>query len=102
MEISAGVFVGKVNARVREQLWDRVITATSGGRAIMIRSVRTEQGLDVRVHGHHWSPIDFDGLTLMLRPHEQSSGYSDRDQSGAEKPRTGWSKAARRRKFGPR
>lgn len=116
MEISAGVFVGKVNGRIREQLWERVIEMIGPGRAILVRSVRSEQGLDVRVYGHHWEPIDIDGITLMLRPapsldsdqgperstetHGQVDGVEagfGRTRPGA---RAGWSKAAKRRRFG--
>lgn len=115
MEISAGVFVGKVNGKVRELLWERTVEMIGPGQAILVRSVRTEQGLDVRVHGHHWEPIDIDGITLMLRPDlavdsavDSSSDSTPRHSSrvpgghGSEtgKPRAGWSKAARRRRYG--
>lgn len=99
MEISAGVFVGKVNARVRELLWERTIEMIGSGRAILVRSVRTEQGLDVRVHGHHWEPIDLDGITLMLRPHAEDSTLPSKAPASAH-PSRGWSKAAKRRRFG--
>lgn len=103
MEISAGVFVGKVNARVRELLWERTVEMLGDGRAILVRSVHNEQGLDVRVHGHHWEPIDVDGLVLMLRPAEQNSFPDVIPRPSATKrelPRNGWSKAAKRRKYG--
>ncbi len=115
MEISAGVFVGKVNGRVREVLWERTVEMIGPGRAILVRSVRTEQGLDVRVHGHHWEPVDIDGLTLMLRPHPVETAAADlppddtprhsprrplEHAPDAEKSRAGWSKAARRRRYG--
>lgn len=101
MEISAGVFVGKVNARVRELLWERVVEMIGNGRAIMVRSVRSEQGLDVRVHGHHWEPIDIDGLTLMLRPAERERLRPQGLRKEPAEPgySSGWSKAARRRRY---
>ncbi|UOR01731.1 type I-E CRISPR-associated endoribonuclease Cas2e [Leucobacter allii] len=99
MEISAGVFVGKVNGRVREALWERTVEMITSGRAVMIRSNRTEQGLDVRVHGHHWEPVDFDGVTLMLRPHPDAEGRPRAPRGGPDEARTGWSKAARRYKY---
>lgn len=100
MEISAGVFVGKVNARVREKLWERVVEMIGSGRAILVRSIRSEQGLEVRVHGHHWEPIDIDGLTLMVRPHPPAEGLrSARSSKHSNSEGTGWSKAARRRRF---
>lgn len=93
MEVSAGVFVGRPSARIRDQLWERVIELSGRGRAVMAYTARTEQGFEVRTHGHHWQPVDIEGLTLMLRP------------PGAESPNppppsTTWSHAARRRKFG--
>lgn len=116
MEISAGVFVGKVNGRVRELLWERTVEMIGPGRAILVRSMRTEQGLDVRVHGHHWEPVDVDGITLMLRPRSETALAPRADELGGSsaprppqagdaarkhgKRRTGWSKAARRRRFG--
>lgn len=100
MEISAGVFVGKVNARVRELLWERVIEMIGSGRAILVRSVRNEQGLDVRVHGHHWEPIDIEGITLMLRPHPEEPAPQGTSGPSEGRRNPGWSKAAQRRRFG--
>lgn len=100
LEISAGVFVGKVSMRVRELLWQRTTTMVRTGRAILVFSARNEQGLSFLVHGHHWEPIDVDGITLMLRPSDGARTATSEEQVGAERSRsaTGWSKAARRRK----
>ncbi len=90
LEISAGVFIGRVGARVRDELWDRVLEMAKDGKAIMVFSANTEQGLDFRVHRHEWEPVDLDGLRVMLRPaqaSEQSSGL-----------RRGWSTASRGRR----
>jgi len=89
LEISAGVFVGKVTARVRDELWTRVVEMIQDGRALMIHSQHGEQGLSFRVHRHDWEPTDFDGLVLMRRPLAGS-------QQTTMKP--GWSNASRRRK----
>lgn len=67
-EIAPGVFVGRVSARVRDLLWERIVEGIGRGRAIMVYSARTEQRLAFRVHGHDWEPVDFDGLSLMMRP----------------------------------
>lgn len=93
MEVSAGVFVGRPTARIRDQLWERVVELPGRGRAVMAYSAHTEQGFELRTHGHHWQPVDVEGLTLMLRP------------AGAESPNpppptATWSHAARRRKYG--
>lgn len=97
MEISAGVFVGKVSRRVRELLWERTVGMVRTGRAIMVFSARNEQGLSVLVHGHHWQPVDIDGITLMLRPSGTAS-RSRQNSNTSSPPATGWSKAARRRR----
>ncbi len=76
MEVSAGVFVGHLSKRVREELWLRVVELIGGGRALMVYAVPGEQRLATRVHGHHWTPEDFDGITLMRRPPEGGADLS--------------------------
>lgn len=90
-EVSAGVFVGTVSARVRDLLWDKTVLMIGRGRALLVYSQRNEQGLAYRVHGHHWTPTDIDGVTLMLRPNPGSSKPHD-------PPPAGWSNAARYRR----
>ncbi|TFV58349.1 type I-E CRISPR-associated endoribonuclease Cas2 [Geodermatophilus sp. DF01-2] len=97
LEISAGVFVGHVSARVRDLMWLNVCEMASGGRALMVFSVPGEQRMDFRVHNHHWTPTDFDGLTLMMRPeHAAAPAVTE------EPPAAGWSAASKRRKYGRR
>ena len=67
MEISAGVFVGHVSARVRSLLWARVVELAKDGRAIMVYGQQNEQRLAFKVHGHHWEPVDYDGLARLKR-----------------------------------
>ncbi len=98
LEISAGVFVGSVSARVRELMWERTKDMTRTGRAIMVFSARNEQKLKFLVHGHHWEPVDVEGITLMLRPSARDEKDFDVNSASSTRPRTGWSKAARRRK----
>lgn len=84
-EINTGVYVGQVNARVKDELWKRVTENAKSGRATMVFSAQNEQRLDFRVHNTLWEPINFDGLKLMLRPspsriknlEEKRSGYSN-------------------------
>lgn len=68
IEINAGVYVGCVNSRVREELWKRVKAHLSNGRATMVFSANNEQKLDFYVHNTSWFPVDYDGLKLMCRP----------------------------------
>lgn len=91
LEISAGVFVGHVTARVRDLMWERVVELAKDGRAIMIHSVRGEQRLAFKVHRHDWLPVDLDGIQLMLRP---STARQDKPQQ----LRDGWSNASKYRR----
>lgn len=91
LEISAGVFVGHVSARVRDELWGRVQEMSKQGRALMVFQDDTEQGYSFRTHLHHWETVDVDGLTLMRRPLEAESS-----PEGLQ--RRGWSTASRRRR----
>lgn len=97
LEISAGVFVGRVSRRLRESLWERTIEMTRTGRAILVYQARNEQGLAFLTHGHHWEPIDMDGISLMLRPATPARRSRDAASSEPSAPSTGWSKAARSR-----
>lgn len=72
LEVSLGVYVGKVGARVRDALWERVCAECKGGRATMVYSARNEQGLEFRTHNSRWQPVDFDGLKLIMRPNAGS------------------------------
>ncbi|TNM38293.1 type I-E CRISPR-associated endoribonuclease Cas2 [Nocardioides albidus] len=89
LEVSPGVFVGQISARVRDLMWARVLELSKDGRAIMVFHADTEQGLAFRVHRHDWQVVDVDGLSLMLRPHEVG---------GQSELRPGWSSVARARR----
>lgn len=91
LEISPGVFVGVLPTRVRLLLWERTQELVKDGRAIMIYPARNEQRLKYEVYRHHWQPADFDGLTLIRRPH------TGEQLDGSAAPRKGWSKASRYR-----
>lgn len=90
LEVSAGVFVGEVNARVRDELWDRVVDMAKDGRALMVYADESEQGYSFRAHRHHWEVVDHDGLTLMRRPADTGVALGNL--------RSGWSQASRRRR----
>jgi CRISPR-associated protein Cas2 len=96
IEVAPGVFVGHVSPRVRGHLWARVCELTSTGRALMVHQDRSEQRLAFEVFQHDWVPTDFDGMTLMMRPH---TGSGERGRDGQPPPEQ-WSVAARRRRFG--
>lgn len=94
LEISAGVYVGHVSARVRQRLWLKVVEMAGPGRALLVFQRPGEQRLSFLVHDHHWKPVDFDGITLIRRPVVA-------DSTNPAMP-AGWSKAAQRRRFGRR
>jgi len=101
LEIAPGVFVGYVPARVRELLWTRIVDLIGRGRAIMVHSVQGEQRLGFLVHGHDWSPTDFNGIQLMLRPLPANrNAEADVAKPGHGGPPKNWSSAARRRRYG--
>lgn len=98
LEISPGVFVGRITARVRDLLWVRVTEMAGTGRAIMVYGAGNEQGLQFRVHAHTWVPVDHEGIQLIRRPaHEDQD-----DAQGPTFARPGWSKAGQRRRYGGR
>lgn len=90
-EISLGVYVGHVSARVRDKLWERVCEESKNGRATMVYSARNEQHLNFKVHNTTWEPMDFDGLKLIMRPsaartrklNKRHTGWNDASQRAA-------------------
>lgn len=90
LEIDSGVFVGQVNARVRDNLWKRIVEYVKNGRAIMVYSTNNEQGLEFKVHGNQWEPNDFEGIKLMLHPSstrigiKKSQGYRPGESRAAK------------------
>jgi len=65
----SGVFVGRISARVRDLLWERVDRSIKGGAAILIHDSNTEQGFDIRTTGDTRRLIeDFEGLLLPKSP----------------------------------
>lgn len=67
-EINVGVYVGHVNAKVRDGLWRRVCENIKEGQATMVYTASNEQHMAFRVHNTSWKPVDFDGITLMQKP----------------------------------
>lgn len=66
MEIDTGVFVGRVSARIREELWKKIADNIGDGRAIMVYNAKNEQGFTFRTRNTGRVPVDFDGLTLIM------------------------------------
>lgn len=68
MEINTGVYIGNLNARVRDELWERICRNIGNGRATMVFSTTGEQKLGFYVHNTPWEVVDCDGISLMRRP----------------------------------
>ncbi|MCK7642061.1 type I-E CRISPR-associated endoribonuclease Cas2e [Corynebacterium sp. CCM 8835] len=89
IEVSTGVYVGKVNSRLREKIWEIVLEEVGNGRAIMTYPDHSkEQGFSILMHNHEWSTADIDGLDLILRPTAKNNARAPR----------GWSRASHRRR----
>ena len=71
LEITAGVYVGQVSARVRDELWERIEKNIKHGRAAMVFDAANEQKMDFRIHNTSWELVDCDGLRLVRRPSEE-------------------------------
>lgn len=66
IEPKPGVFVGTVSARIREELWDRLLTQEETASGLLLYSARNEQGYVLRTFGDpRRVPVDFDGMTLI-------------------------------------
>jgi CRISPR-associated protein Cas2 len=69
IEPHTGVFVGHVNAMVRDRLWDKCCKARRTGGVVQIWSTNTEQRFEMRMAGAtKRSVVDFDGLQLICVP----------------------------------
>ena len=65
IQVSPGVFVGKVSAKVRDLLWDKLSGLTGIGAASLVHSNDSEQGFVIRTRMSNYEDVDFDGITLI-------------------------------------
>lgn len=66
LEIRAGVYVGNYSAKVREMIWDQVVSYLDDGDAIMTWTDPSEQGFGFITAGaNRRTPVQFDGFTLV-------------------------------------
>lgn len=73
IEVSAGVFVGNLNQRIRDRLWQLLADRIRDGQVVMVEPATNEQGWAVRTAGRdRWYPVDYDGLILAARPRRSS------------------------------
>ena len=66
VEPTAGLYVGTVSARVRDELWSAVAASVADGSAVCIHPDDNEQGFMIRTAGERRRHVlDFDGLQLI-------------------------------------
>jgi CRISPR-associated protein Cas2 len=69
IEPHVGVFVGHVNAMVRERLWDKCCKAKRTGGVVQIWTTNNEQRFQMRMAGEtRRTVVNFDGLELIRVP----------------------------------
>lgn len=77
LEIRPHVYVGNVNARVRDQLWQTARKRLPNGSAVQIWNTPNEQGYTLRSHGEpSYRVRDFEGVLLIERTGAASAGES--------------------------
>lgn len=81
--IQVGVYVGVVNARVRDALWERVQRDIGAGRAVMAYKTNTELGYAIKTTNPDYVPIDYDGIALMVHMLSGSTGTAKHGFSDA-------------------
>jgi CRISPR-associated protein Cas2 len=73
IEPKAGLYVGTVSARVRDELWTTVADCIADGAAVCIHPADTEQGFHIRTAGERRRHVlDFDGLQLIALQSQQT------------------------------
>ncbi len=66
LELRPGVYVGDYSVKVREMLWEQVVTGLDEGTAVMAWSAPTESGFDFRTLGpNRRVPTELDGVKLV-------------------------------------
>ncbi len=65
-EIQSGVYVGNVNAKIRDELWQRIMENIGRGEATMVYNTNNELGYQFRTTRADKKVIDYDGIPLMM------------------------------------
>lgn len=70
-EIATGVYIGNLNSRVREELWERVTQSVGKGQATLSYATRNELGYQFMTHRTKQINVSFDGIPLVMIPREE-------------------------------
>ena len=66
LELKPGVFVGKVNVKIRELLWQRICQSDRARGAVMAYDRGNEQGFEMKIYGEpRRKVVDFEGIQLI-------------------------------------
>jgi CRISPR-associated protein Cas2 len=73
IEVSTGVFVGKISRLVREELWSKSMEKCKDGAITLIWKTNTEQGFDIMSwNSKDYIPIEMEGIKLIMKPSESA------------------------------
>ncbi len=74
LEIRPYVYVGHVNARIRDQLWQKACDRIKDGSVLQIWNTANEQGFTMRSWNEPTYRVrEFEGVLLVERPAEDAS-----------------------------
>jgi len=66
IEIKTGVYIGDVNAMVRDRLWKKCTGRRGGGSVFQAWSTNNEQGFTMRMEGENGrSVVNWEGVQLI-------------------------------------
>jgi len=66
LEVKTGVYVGDVNAMVRDRLWQKCVDRKGVGSVFQAWSTNNEQGFAMRVEGEtNRTVVDWEGVQLI-------------------------------------
>ena len=66
VEVRAGLYVGAASARLRDRVWEEIISDIGDGNAVMIEPAANEAGFAFRTAGRNRRmPMDDHGLPLV-------------------------------------
>lgn len=72
-EIHTGVYIGNINVRLREKLWDRVISNLGNGRATIAYTARNELGYQFDTFNTEQINMNYDGLPIVMFPNKSET-----------------------------
>lgn len=66
LEVKTGVFIGDVNAMVRDRLWEKCAGRRGAGSVFQAWTTNNEQGFAMRIQGEsNRSVVDWEGVQLI-------------------------------------